>query len=91
LFCFWKCCSVDSEFHHHPGAIEAIAQNPADADQVTPSFCVFFLKLAITFDPLVLSSPEGGVNSLLYEVFIAVSLADNFREVKGCIFKYHVI
>jgi len=31
-------CRVDSEFHHHPGAIEAITQNPADADQVITCF-----------------------------------------------------
>jgi len=40
LVCLFVCVSngklsrVDSAFHHHPGALEAIAQNPADADQV---------------------------------------------------------
>lgn len=29
---------VDSEFRHHPGAIESIVQHPADADQVLSSF-----------------------------------------------------
>lgn len=38
-------CRVDSEFRHHPGAIEALAQHPAEADQV--SRCV--VKLSVSF------------------------------------------
>jgi len=40
---------VDSEFRHHPGAIEAIAQHPADADQVNSCLLIarHFLKVKL--------------------------------------------
>jgi len=40
-------CRVDSEFRHHPGAIEAITQNPADADQVITCFFPLISELAL--------------------------------------------